>query len=554
MNLRRVILILVGCCLALRGTSQVSYTYKMNATDKERLERAVSDYERGRYFKSAELLRTLSQKYPDNPDVYFYLGLNAVQRDFNVMGIRRYFSKVIQLSPEYPNAVAHYYMGLIHYTDDQFEEAVADFNRFFERANNNGTPETDSLYMEVSNYLYWSQFLADAYRNIVPFSPRIVATLSSPKDELLPFITYDRSACFFLRDTPEKSRTAYYSQEFTKQRLRLYVSEWRDTAYAPAVMLPSPFNQGDPEGSMTLTADNQELYYSVIRRERGYNNSDLYFTRRTAQGWEPIRNMGDSINGIGTWESQPSITPDGEWLYFASNRPGGMGGTDIWRAHRKEDGSWSSPENLGSSVNTPGNEKCPFIHADGHTLYFASDGWQGFGGYDMYFVDLDESGEPRPINMGLPINTEDDDIAIGITADGSLGYYAGRAPQEMAVGGNDIMTFELYPAARPEAMRVYRGQVTAPDGTPLKASLTVEHGSTSPARYHTDSEGRFSILISSKNDNTVIVSAPDYADRQLHISAHSRKASQPSVIMLTVNRETTRDDCRTIFTSKKNNE
>ena len=529
--MRKILLLLATLMLsAVTAIGQDRFTYKMSATDMSRLERAVKDYNKGRYRPSSEELRKLSAQYPDNPDIYYYLGLNAVKRNFNEAGIRRYFTKVITLNPSYPNAVAHYYMGLIHYTDEQFDLAEKDFEHYFELANNAGTTESDAIYMEASNYLYWSQFLAEAYRNIAPFDPHVVRGVSSVEDEAMPFFTYDGTQCYLLRNTSTVSRTSYYSHELEEKNLQLYVSNRLDTAYGNATLLKAPFNQGDPEGGVTLTADNQELYYPVIRRFRGYNNSDIYFTRRDSTGWQPVTNAGDNVNGADSWESQPSVSPDGHWLYFASNRKGGLGGTDIWRCHRKANGKWSEPVNLGSAVNTPGNERCPFIHADGHTLYFSSNGWQGFGGYDMYFIDLDQQGLSRPVNLGLPLNTEEDDIAFGVATDGTRAYFAGRTAGPDRIGGTDILMFDLYPAAQPEHMTLYRGQVTASDGTPLQATVTVDHGASSPSIYHTDAQGLFTALISTKRANSLTIAATGHQSKSLSIPPTASRP--PAVITL----------------------
>lgn len=527
--MRAVVPVLIALLLtAVSARGQERFTYKMGAADMARMERAVKDYTKGRYRPSAEELGKLSALYPDNPDIYYYLGLNAVKRNFNEAGIRRYFTKVITLNPSYPNAAAHYYMGLIHYTDEQFDLAEEDFKRYFELANSAGTPESDAIYMEASNYLYWSQFLAEAYRNIAPFDPHVVKGVSSVEDEAMPFFTYDGAECYLLRNTSTVSRTSYYSHELEEKKPQLYVSHRRDTAYGNAELLKAPFNQGDPEGGVTLTADNRELYYPVIRRFRGYNNSDIYFSRRDSAGWQPVANAGDNVNGADSWESQPSVSPDGQWLYFASNRKGGVGGTDIWRCHRNADGTWGKPSNMGSAVNTPGNERCPFIHADGHTLYFSSNGWQGFGGYDMYFIDLDQAGLSRPVNLGLPLNTEEDDIAFGVTPDGSHAYFAGRTAGPDRLGGTDILMFDLYPAAQPEHMTLYSGQVAASDGTPLQATITVNHGAANPSLYRTDARGRFSILVSTARGNSLTIAASGYQSRTLSIPA---TGTQPPAII-----------------------
>ena len=532
--MRKVLTVLLLLVLTVSTTEGQSHlTYKMSSADMSRMERAVQDYNKGRYRPSTEELRKLSSIYPDNPDIYFYLGLNAVKRNFNVAGIRRYFPQVLKLNPSYPNAVAHYYMGLIHYTDEQYDEAEADFKRYFDLANNAGTPESDAIYMEASNYLYWSSFLAEAYRNLAPFEPYVVPGLSSAEDETMPFITHDGQHAYLLRTTSSVSRASYYSHELEQKTLQLYECDRKDSLFGTARLLKAPFNQGDPEGGVTLTADNGELYYSVIRRFRGYNNSDIYYTRPDSNGWQPIVNAGDNVNGADTWESQPSITPDGQWLYFASNRKGGLGGTDIWRCHRKADGTWGKPTNLGSAVNSAGNERCPFIHADGHTLYFSSNGWQGFGGYDMYFIDLDQQEQTKPINMGLPINTEEDDIAFGITPEGRHAYYAGRTSGPDRLGGQDVLMFELYSAARPEGMSMHRGVTVAADGSPLQATLTVEHGTGAPAVYHADTKGCFTIMFSIDKANTITVSAPGYRPQSFNLPAgRNRKISLPATITL----------------------
>lgn len=508
--MRRILLLLLFCHVLCSVAAQSVHAYPMAAADRGRMERAIQEYNKKHYRKSNDQLLQLSKLYPNNPDIYFYLGLNAVKRDFNATGIRRNFTQVIQLAPDYPDAVAHYYMGIIHYTDNQFDQAVDQFNQYFTLANSHGTPESDALYMEASNYLYWSQFLAEAYRHIAPYNPHVVAGVSSPEDELLPFFTHDGSQCFFLRYTSMPSPVAIHSNELQPKQLKLFSAARRDGLFANARILPAPFNQGDPEGSVSITADNRELFYSVIRRFRGYNNSDIYLSRFDGTRWSPVSNLGDSVNAADCWDSQPSVTPDGNTLYFASNRKGGLGGTDIWRCRRKADGTWSRPVNLGSSVNTPGNEKCPFIHADGHTLYFASDSWQGFGGYDIYYIDLDRDTLSRPTNLGLPFNTEEDDITFGVFADGTRAYYAGRTDSADRIGGTDVLTFDLYPAARPEAMTLIRGQVSAPDGAPLQATVTVTHGSHTSMVYTADPSGAFAILISQQRPNSVTVTAPGH--------------------------------------------
>lgn len=475
--------------------------------DKANFDKAVSAYESKHFVEANTLLKKLSAKNPKSADIFFYLGMVAAKQDENPAAIRRYFTKCIDLCPDYPNALAHYYMAVIHYTDARYEQAVQELNTYFELTNNSGNPDYESAYAEASSYLYWSQFLAEAEMNKAPFDPQLVRGLSSKENEMLPYFTWDGQEAYYIRMVPEDLPPTFYERQMVNKVPRLMVSRrLKDGSYSSGDVLPAPFNQHDNEGGVTITAGHEVLYYSVLNRERsGYNNCDIYYSEFRGGVWTDIQSAGPQVNSDKSWDSQPSISPDGQTLYFASNRPGGMGGTDIWRCHKLPNGDWSRAENLGSSINTSGNEKCPFIHADGHTLYFASDGWQGFGGYDMYFANLADNNAAFPTNMGLPINTESDDICLGVNADGSKAYFAGKQPGAEFVGGKDVYAFELYPAARPEPMKALRCSVVDVDSRPLNGSFAVKRYGADEAVYTGST-----LMLSLKEDNIVAASADGY--------------------------------------------
>src|SRR5439155_505618 len=133
------------------------------------------------------------------------------------------------------------------------------------------------------------------------------------------------------------------------------------------------------EGAQTLTQDGNSLYYVSCDKPGGYGSCDIYYTIRSGKQWSRVENVGPPVC-TNAWETQPCISSDGNDLYFVSNRPGGKGGSDIWVAHRDKNDRWMRPVNLGDSINTAYDEKSPFIHADGKTLYFSSAGHPGFGG------------------------------------------------------------------------------------------------------------------------------------------------------------------------------
>lgn len=431
---------------------------KVKAADRSTYTEALAHFNSHNYRQSSTLLRKVAAKNPKAADPQFWLGMNAVADGFNATGIRRYFTKCITLCPNYPNPLAHFYMGMIHYTDNRFDDAVAELNQYFDGANGSDDKLVSAAYEEASNYLYWSQFLADAMLNMAPFEPQSVEGVSSDLNEALPYMTVDGQTFYYLREMPVSHEKTFYHRELEERRWQLCMSRKKDSTWSKGVELPPPFNSGDPEGSVSVTADGRELYYSIIRRKNGYNNSDIYCAKwESESGKWKVTPLGTNVNGEKTWESQPSVSADGQTLYFASNRAGGQGGTDLWRCRRLKNGDWGRAENLGKNVNTEGNERFPFIAADGRTLYFLSDGWQGFGGYDVYFSNLNDIYGNRPTNLGLPINTESDEISFGVSADGRQGYFAGRTETSRS---SDILMFDLYPAARPEPMMMRRMRVS----------------------------------------------------------------------------------------------
>ena len=509
--------------------------------------KAVAEYERGHYIKSNEMLKKLLKKNPRSADIYFYLGLCAVQRDYNPGAIRRYFTKLAEICEDYPDARAHFYEGVVKYSDDAYEEAVACFNRYFEIANR----ETDraaytALYAEASNYLHWSQFLAEAYRNQVPFNPIPIIGVSSREDEILPYITLDGKECYYMRNVPVEKPVTFYERTIKETRPMMCVSRWKDTTYSEGDVLQWPFNQGLGEGGITMTADGRKIYCSANHRDgSGYNNIDIYRSELRGGKWTPLEAETAMVNGNRSWESQPSVSADGQYLYFASNRPGGYGGTDIWRCRRLKNGTWGRAENLGPSVNTAGNEKCPFIHADGKTLYFASNGWQGFGGYDLYFININDTYLQRPTNMGLPINGEKDDISLGVTTDGKQGYYAGRRTEGPTIGGIDIYRFDLYPSAQPEAMSHSTGQLKDKEGKAVGGEVTVIRAKSDNGQYEADSiDGSFAVVLSEEEDNLIVANSAGYLPAIVHAPASEvrrGKYRRMMISMTALERHTTVD-------------
>jgi outer membrane protein OmpA-like peptidoglycan-associated protein len=189
------------------------------------------------------------------------------------------------------------------------------------------------------------------------------------------------------------------------------------------------------KGSASFTKDMQTMYFAAEYYGLGYGRYDIYRVKRTPKGWSAPINLGTNIN-TDFWESAPSISIDGNALYFCSNRPDGYGGIDIYVSYKNEDGYWEEAENLGPDINTEGDEQTPFIHGDNKTLFFASNGWPGYGGSDLFVSKKENGSWSKPINLGYPINTYDNEGSITVQSNGVDAYIASDRADSR--GGLDI--------------------------------------------------------------------------------------------------------------------
>ncbi len=223
-------------------------------------------------------------------------------------------------------------------------------------------------------------------------------------------------------------------------------------------------------------------------------------------------NLGSRVN-TGAWESQPSLSSDGRTLYFASARNGGFGKSDIYQTYLQNDGTWSPPENLGSTINTSGSDMAPFIHPDGQTLYFSSDRHVGMGGIDLFVSRMDSTGAwSEPLNLGFPLNTPGDEINVVIDAAGEKGFIS--AETFGGFGGYDIFEFELHDAIRPIPSTYMKGVVRdAVTGEPLEAyfSLISLKSHKEVVRSFSDPEtGEFLVCIPTDREYAMNVSKENY--------------------------------------------
>ncbi|HHB77987.1 MAG TPA: hypothetical protein ENK85_01985, partial [Saprospiraceae bacterium] len=256
-----------------------------------------------------------------------------------------------------------------------------------------------------------------------------------------------------------------------------YISRKENGQFLPAVAMDE-INTDKNEGAQCISSDGRYLAMTICGRDRMSRGScDIYFSEKKDGSWTDIKKMGTAVNSM-KWDAQPSLSANGQAIYFASERPGGHGDRDIWVSYRDGAGKWGAPQNLGDSINTPGADQAPFIHPDGKTLYFMSDGHPGMGGGDLFFSKRLPNGQwSKAQNLGYPINDEGNQGALVVSLDGRKGYFAGT--EKSVVDGDffggtiDIFEFDIPPSIRPDLVTYVKGQVleAGPSGKKLTGAL-----------------------------------------------------------------------------------
>lgn len=487
-----------------------------------------------KYGAAREEMFQLVKSAPDIAQVQMSMGIFFLENPRpNVKTAKKYLEKSVELCPD-SVLYSYFYLGKIYYGSKDFEKAISCFEHFLEDVDK---IKTDEDYYEISNYLDYSKVTYELLSNPVPFKPVKVDGISSNADEYLPIISPDNEFALFTRRV-KQHQSRGLTERMVEREIFTFSMRNQEGIFEHGWELEHPFNKVENEGAATLTIDNNDLYYTVCVRDHQtkYLNCDLYHSHYSQGYWSDIESLGDHINSPNTWESQPSVTSDGKTIYFASNRPGGLGGYDLYRINKLEDGSWSEPINVGAPINTPGNEKSPFIHTDSQTLYFSSEGHKGMGGFDIFYSRHDEKGNwIEPINIGYPINSYDDDLGFFASTDGYHGYYASNRFDENNKW--NLYSFPLYEEARPQKVLFIKGTIDIENNDePVRARVQLKNIETKtiteiPVDTNT---GKYVAAVLFREDQVLTVKKEGYVYSSRYLSVEDTTLSQPKTVDLEV--------------------
>jgi outer membrane protein OmpA-like peptidoglycan-associated protein/tetratricopeptide (TPR) repeat protein len=493
------------------------------------------EFQEQKYYGAAkEKMYELIKQAPDYAPAQMMMGIFFLENpNPNIKSAQKYLDKSIKLCPDSTN-YSKLYLGKIYYGSNNFGKAIEYFENFLD---NPDKINNDEDFIEAENYLEYTRVSHEIISNPVPFTPIKVEGVSTKDDEYLPIISPDNDYALFTRRKKEFQKRGL-TERVVEKEIFTFTMRNKEGVFERGWELQHPFNQVENEGAATLTIDNNHLYYTVCTRnpKTNYLNCDLYQSHYIGGYWTDIQSLGEDVNQPDTWESQPSITSDGNTIYFASNRKGGLGGYDLYKTDKKSDGSWSIPENLGPTINTTGNEKSPFIHTDSQTLYFSSDGHKGIGGYDIFYsrkVLINEWTKPQ--NIGYPINSFEDDIGFFVSTDGHLGYYASNRFDENNKW--NLYSFSLYEEARPQKVLFIKGVVELErKETLVRANIELKNIETKAiTEIPVDTlTGKYVAAILFNEDHVMTIKKEGFVSTSRYFSTEDTTLNKPKTVDLEV--------------------
>ncbi len=464
--------------------------------DKQDFDDADFAFYQGDYVYALQLLEPLYTKDSTKPALnYIYAAsLFELNRD-EVLCMRLFRSASEQNIPE---AIFYYARALHH--NYEFEAAIFQFSRYKEIEKKERSNDEVERYIQTA--VRAKKMVAEPVDvNIRNLGPKI----NTADKEYVPVISGDNEHLYYtsrkqngvggLKDpNGEYFEDIYYSQSIK--------GEWTE-----AVNVGEPINTGTHDATVAISSDGNTMI--VYRTNKKLTGGDLYLTHQNKGIWGEPKLLGKRINSE-YQEASACISSDNQTLYFSSNRPGGFGGKDLYRVKMLPNGEWSLPKNLGPNVNSKYDEDAPFIDANGHTLYFASNGIGTMGGYDVFKTEYIDGVWASPESLGYPINTVNDDIYLSLDAGGRTGYYS--SDQENGFGQLDIYKVDFI--YRQQKTLVIKGEIMDLMEMPMKASITVIDENTREIQgiYNSNSKtGKFILVLNPLTNYKVLIEAKGYA-------------------------------------------
>lgn len=456
---------------------------------KDNLKEGDKFYEQGfGYYKDAIPFYEKAQEFnPNNASLNYKLGTCYLSSSFKFKALDRFIA-----AEKLNNKVApdlYYYLGQTYHLDNQFDKAIESFTKYRKVVQEDQSLRNDPYFdlqytlddiqMRINQCYNGRELIKEPIR---VFIDNLGDNINTEYNEYGGVISADESVIVFTARRPN-TVGGKMDEHLNEHFEDLYISyKDENDQWSKSENLGEAVNSKDHDAVCGIAADGQK--FIIYRGKEG--NGDLFESILTGDEWSKAESFGKKINTM-SHENHACYGPDGRTLYFISDKPGGYGGHDIYMSKMDEKGKWGDAVNLGTNINTRYDEEAVFMHPDGKTMYFSSMGHNSMGGLDIFKSKYDETSHTwgKPVNIGYPVNTADNDVFFVLSASGRHGYYTSVASDTK--GGRDLYMITFLGPEKPMLLNTednllassaapVRAKVAAPQLEVKEAQLTILKG------------------------------------------------------------------------------
>lgn len=502
---------LIILLLLLSTTSVFSQYTKYASEDKKALkyyEEARAFLKRAQFREAVEPLNKALERDPNFIEVWLAYGSMHGKTGNDSLAVYC-FGKALEIDPDYKKSkYAYYIIGEYHLNRGNYKDAYEYLTHYLRTIPDDVRRENKSRAM-IENCV----FALDAVKN--PFDYNI---------QVLP----DHANHFMLQYFPALSvdqKTIYFTR---REGLRLdqdediyYTVRQEDESWSIPKSISKNINTTDNEGAASISADGRMLVFTNCEGQRGYGSCDIYVSYKKGDEWSSPKNIGDEINSE-SWDAQPTLSADGRTIYFVSNRPSGHGGKDIWVATKNKKGKWQPAINAGKTVNSKKDDIAPFIHSNGESLFYSSNGFEGLGGLDLYMSERIDSIWSQPVNLGYPLNDSYDQVSLYISSDGKTGVYTIEKKIERSVESK-LYSFRLPDSVQVSHQSAYLQGIVTDEDTSQPIEATIKIYDIEDQAYYSELtsdqiNGAYTIVVTEGNRYGIYVTSPGYVFKDFSFS------------------------------------
>lgn len=395
--------------------------------DKKLYLKADNAFEYGDYFTALKLYKSLYPLDSTSKDINYKLGVCCFELKKFRGSAKSYFEKAS--ADKYPET--NYYLGILNHLQHNYERSVLHYHDYMHSTADNKEHSNKEI-EDLIEKCHTANVLESTPDETVKIE-NLGATVNSEFAEYAPLIPADET---FLIFTSRRKNPVYPSVDPLGDYFEdIYISTRKDSVWQLPTVLDTSINKAYHDAATGLSADGEKLlsYHTSPDHIHGH----IYESKLIVNKWTDPVLLDANVNSADYVETSACYSPDGEMIFFSSNRPGGFGGKDLYSVKKLPNGKWAMAQNLGPEVNTVYNEDAPFVHPSEKVLFFSSEGHKNMGGYDVFKSLYDGQGSyTAPKNLGYPINTVDDDIFFVLNTDASIGYFSSQ--RSGGFGSQDI--------------------------------------------------------------------------------------------------------------------